>query len=101
MSDNFKKTYYSTRALHNQYLNSIVNIHDLFCVCDDPFVHTTNLIFEQVKPTKFTEENKQQIKKCLGIGTEEDAAGPGDAVDGLTGEELEKLFDEGPDEETG
>lgn len=101
MSKNFKHTYYNAKALENQLLNNIVGSHDLICGCPDPFVHLTNLIFTKVKPTKFTTEDKENIKKCLGIGTDPVIEDAGDAVDGLTGQELEKLFEEDGEPDSG
>lgn len=92
MSDNFKHTYYSKKAVQKQLLNTIVGNHDLICCCDEPLTHICGLIFEQAQPTNFTEEQKKQIRKCLGDG---DAAATPEKEDGGFGPgDLEKLFEE-------
>lgn len=98
MTENYHPTYFTKRAVQNQLLNSIVGNHDLVCSCDAPMTHLAALIFENAQPTNFTEKQKKQIKKCLGIG-EEDTATHGDADDdgGISPGDLEKLFAEDTD----
>ncbi len=77
-------------------VNLFVGGHDLLCECEKPAVHSLNILLHQLKE-ELTTEDKEYIKKCLGSTTTEDTA----ADAGLTGEELEKLFSEDGDDETG
>lgn len=81
----------TSKALQKQLLNTICGNHDLACGCDDPLKHVACLIFQQAKPTNFTEQEKSLIRKCLG-----DADGDGAAADTLAidGGDLEQLFAE-------
>ena len=96
MSKHMKPTFYNDNAKEKQFLNCIVNCHDLYCSCNKPLKHTASNIFKFCEPTNFNEEDKQNILKCLENGTttttggdEEDPEnggfGPGD---------LKKLFSE-------
>ena len=55
-----------------QLLNGLFHLHDLACQCESPESHLTYLITTNCKPTKFTPEEFQKIKQCLGITTGED-----------------------------
>lgn len=96
MSNHFKPTFYNDTAKEKQYLNCLVNCHDLWCGCDEPLKHTASTIFKFCGPTDFNEEDKQNILKCLGNGTTTTtAADGGDQEDGGFGPgDLEKLFSE-------
>lgn len=98
---NYSKQHYSARQHENLHLNLICHSHDTWCACNEPLKHTVNAIFLHAGPTNFTKEEKEAIKKCLGEPTEEDGDGDPD-LGGVTGEELEKLFEENGDpEDTG
>lgn len=77
-----------------QWINTIVHVHDLQCECDKPLEHTTYSIFEQEKNLRFTEQQKQLIRKCL---TTKDDSGHADDAPFGDGE-LEALFSEDPDD---
>lgn len=63
-------------------------IHDLKCECNEPAVHSLQILLNQLKP-ELTSTQKQEIKKCLGTtGDQEDEDG------GVTGEDLERIFAE-------
>lgn len=95
----YKPTYNTGKKNEKLHLNAICGSHDLWCGCDEPLKHTINAIFKHAKPTNFTEEEKQQIKICLGEDTA-DTTGKGDALDTIDEGELTKLFEE-DGEETG
>ena len=69
MSKHIKPTFYNDNAKEKQFLNCIVNCHDLYCGCDEPLKHTASNIFKFCEPTDFNEEDKQNILKCLGNST--------------------------------
>ncbi len=97
-TSNYQKQRFSGRQLENLHLNSICHDHDMWCSCGEPLKHTINVIFTYAGPTNFSEPEKQIIRKCLGDTTEEDGAGDPD-LGGVTGEELEKLFEQDGDPE--
>ena len=79
---------YNSKQLQLQYVNTLVNIHDLNCGCDSPLECTVLTIYNQEKDLKFTKQEKQQLRKWLttteeNTTQEEDAIGDGD---------LERLF---------
>lgn len=95
--NNYKPTYFTKNAIHNQLLNTIVGNHDLVCSCDEPLIHITNLIFQKAKPTNFSEKDKKEILKCLGDAAG-DTAGKDDAPeDGFTDGDLAQLFENDTD----
>ncbi len=78
-----------------QFMNCIVGIHDFACKCSSPALHSAKIILKQLNPD-LTEEERNQLKKCLGTTTDRtDAAG--DAA----GEDLEAVFGEAFDEDDG
>ncbi len=97
MSENFCPTKYSGKALQTQLLNSIVGNHDLICGCDEPTTHLAALIFEHARPTKFTEQQKKTIQKCLGDDPTTTAMAAADDG-GFSEGDLEDLFAEDGDE---
>lgn len=72
-----------------QWLNGTVHMHDMFCQCDEPLKHLMFEILEKEKDIKFTEEEQQQLQKCLSTGDR--GAPDGDVLgDG----DLDRLFAE-------
>ncbi len=96
-SNYYKKTFYNASGQQKQLLNCIVGDHDLICCCEEPLQHITDLIFTANPDIKFKEETKQKIQKCLGTTQEED----GDDDAGIGEGELDRLFAEEFDENTG
>lgn len=84
----------TTRKEQLKLVNHFVSAHDLLCECPEPAKHCFNVLLKQLKP-EFTEQDKNQIKQCLGTATtaavEEDA--------GLDPGDLEKLFGDDDGEE--
>lgn len=93
MTENYCPTYFTKNAVQNQLLNTLVGNHDLVCGCDKPTAHLAALLFEKAQPTDFTEKQKKQIKKCLGI-TDGDHTTEDAADGGFTDGDLERLFAE-------
>lgn len=89
----FKPQTYNDKKLQLLITNSLIHSHDLACDCNDPTFHSTLLILKQLGK-EFTDQQKQQIKQCLGTTTEEkDTDDHGDDF----GKELEDLFAEDGD----
>lgn len=87
-----KPTYYNSKGIQGQLLNSIISNHDLCCGCDTPGNHLFYLLTDTIQPSKFTPEELQKIKKCLGCGEPLiTTTGPADD-DGLLEGDLDALF---------
>lgn len=56
---------YNQKTLQLQWINGLVHLHDLHCGCNDPLEHTIIGITNQEKNLRFTDKEKQQLKKCL------------------------------------
>ncbi len=95
MTEYFQHTYLTKKGLQRQLLNTIVGNHDLVCKCNEPLTHVAALIFEDAKPTNFTEKQKKIIKQCLG----EDAGTTTGEDLAIDGGDLEQLFAEDDDTE--
>lgn len=71
-----------TRYQKLQWKNTLVNIHDLICPCQQGLKHTLLTITEDKEEFKVTKEQKNNIEKCLisseEIHTEEDIIGDGE-----------------------
>nr|UHS18332.1 MAG: hypothetical protein [Betatorquevirus sp.] len=93
MSSYLTPSIYSRNGLENQWLNSVWNIHDLICGCNNCFKH----LFDILKA-------KNNLP-CLPSTSTEDAGtqtgGDGDGDDVLEAGDLDKLFEESFDEEDG
>ncbi len=103
MSLYWKPPVYGVEGREVQWLNNTVQSHDIFCGCDDPFMH---LVFAFAKrSTRFgiSKNSLQQMQKCLttseekgtqtdgSTDSEEETGGPeGDLNFG----DLEKLFEQ-------
>lgn len=89
----FKPQVYNDKKLQLLITNSLIHSHDLACDCSDPTFHSTLLILNQLGK-EFTDEQKHQLKKCLGTTTEnKDTVDHGDDF----GKDLENLFAEDGD----
>lgn len=81
--------YLTPKGKKNALINCFVGGHDLICSCKNPAYHCLEILASTLGP-QLKEEEKNQIKQCLGTtettttGVEEDGLGFGD---------LEKLFD--------
>lgn len=79
-----------------QFINCVINVHDLKCECQNPLFHATRILLKQLAP-EITQQEKQQLQQCLGdpatTTTVEDT--------GFDTGDLEKLFgeDDGDGEE--
>lgn len=94
----FKPTTYNEKRLQLELTNILTSCHSLSCDCDQPTLHASKLILQQLSP-ELNKEQKNQLKKCLGDSTEDH--GPDTAVDDF-GEDLETLFaDDFTEENTG
>lgn len=71
-------------------MNAIVHLHDFNCGCNDPLECTILTIVQQEKNLRFTDQEKQQLQKCL-TGTTEETTVADDAF-GDAGFDLENLF---------
>lgn len=89
--------YTTTRAINNQLINCCVNCHDLACGCNSPTTHLAVLFAKAINPTALSTEERNEIKQCLGITTEDTTET--DVLTGFQDGELERLFSE-KDEDT-
>lgn len=87
MSDYIKPSHYSGRALNQQWINGIFTSHDLFCSCDKVIDHLKKAI-EETCPRSTEHDGTETTTTTAEEETE------------ITGEDLEKLFEEnGEDDE--
>lgn len=56
---------YNSKTAQLQWINTIVNVHDLHCGCNDPLEHTIIGITTQEKNLRFSDTEKKNLKKCL------------------------------------
>lgn len=92
MSSFLTPSVYSKNGLENQWLNTIWNVHDIMCGCNDCFKH----LFEILK--------RKNNLPCLPSTSTEDAGtqtGAGDGDDVLEPGDLDKLFEEDFEEDDG
>lgn len=85
----FKTPKDGNRQRELKIINSFCNNHDLCCDCESPLFHCWEIISKQLKK-EITEDQKKQIKKCLGMEEEDGTVADTEDI----GEDLEKLFDE-------
>lgn len=86
---------FTTKEEKLKFINCVVGCHDLCCTCYNPLYHSTKILIQQLAP-ELTKEDKHQLKQCLGddITTKEEDIG-------ISGEDLEKLFEEDDGEKDG
>lgn len=92
MSSFLTPTLYSKNGLENQMMNSIWNIHDLCCGCNNCFKHIFDIL------------QRKNSLPCLPSTSTEDAGTQTDGdkeEDGLDEGDLDRLFEEDFTEETG
>ncbi len=90
--------YYNSNSINQQLINTLIGNHDLICGCDDPASHLLYLLATKTKPKGFTDEEKENIKKCLGF-TETTTDQQEDI--GFDAGDLENLFGSFAEEDTG
>ena len=56
-------TFYNDNAKKKQFLNCIVNCHNLYYGCNKPLKHTTSNIFKFYKPTNFNKKKQAKYPK--------------------------------------
>ncbi len=93
---------YNVSGREQQWVNSIVNMHDTFCGCDGPFHHLIYILQKKGGFNQLTAKEENNIKKCLTTPTEPttDAATStaeenGNPEGDLDFGDLEALFSEG------
>ncbi len=85
----FKTPPKNTKATQLALVNSFVATHDLACICQKPAIHCLHILLKQLQP-ELTEEDKNQIKQCLGTettGQEEDVGFDLEGLDTLFAED--------------
>lgn len=80
---------FTTKKEQLQFTNCVVSVHDLACNCPNPLYHATHILLKQLAPDLHQEE-KNQLKQCLGEDAGTSAAGDID----LDAGDLEKLFEQ-------
>lgn len=75
---------YNVSGREQQWVNSIVNMHDTFCGCTGPFYHLMYILQKKGGFNQLTTKEENQIKKCLSIhsGDCTDAATTTEPADG-------------------
>lgn len=96
MTSRLQPVKYTKRQQENNLLNTCIQAHDLTCGCPDPLKCLACLIFYKAEPTNFTNEEKQQIRKCLGTI---DGGDLGPIEDGIDAGDLDVLFAEDGEKE--
>lgn len=96
MSTLLKETVYSPKQLETHWINNIFHSHDLFCGCPKPLLHLLTVINRNSAAPK--PESEIPNIQCLLTG-ETTMATTGDH--GIEEGELEKLFAEDTEEDTG
>lgn len=92
MSSIWKKPTFSLRQLELHWQNNCWNTHDLFCHCDQPWLHMMILINKGGKAPKPESEIKNILCLLTGEGASTTATEEDDP--GFLNGELEKLFEE-------
>lgn len=98
MTTLWKQPKTSPRRLENAWVNNIYSSHDLWCDCDDPQLHFLAIINKNSNAPKPESEIKNI--KCLLTGRTGETTGEKDDI-GLEDGELEKLFAEDTEEDSG
>ncbi len=89
----------TTRELSLQWRNMIVHFHDIICKCNSPLEHTIDNIICNEPNLRLPESTKKQLQKCLS-GTADTGADAA-ADDGLQDGDLEALFADTDENDTG
>lgn len=93
----FKTPSLSTNQKKLQFINGITTLHDFICCCDNPLIHSSQILLQQLSK-EASNEDKNQLIKCLGTTTEEDH---GDAADILGDVDLDAFFADDTTQDTG
>lgn len=91
----FSTPQFSQRKLELQLVNNFIGAHDLVCSCNNPGFHSLLILGKQIGP-ELNQQDKQQIKQCLGS----DDTATADTAD-LDFGDLEKLFAEDTEDAAG
>lgn len=86
------------KQIQSDWKNLIVHIHDNICSCDDPIEHTIHNLTTNPKELRLKESTKKQLQQCL--TTTEDHTEE-DVIDGFGDGELDALFAQDTEEDTG
>ena len=89
MSDYYKPITLSKKHRDLNWINGLVHLHDLQCMCDHPLPHTIDTILTKEPNLPLLNSTKEKIKQCLTTG---DAPTTQDVVEDFGDDELEKLF---------
>lgn len=87
----------STRQQNLKFTNAVTHLHGLICECEEPVVHSLQILLDQTSK-ELTPNQQKQLQKCLGT-TQEDVATAADGLD--FGDDLEQLFAEDIEEKDG
>lgn len=111
MSQLWSKPDYSPRGTERQMLNGIFHIHDLCCSCFSPRTHILCLLTQDDKDHPVTIEELQKMQTCLSgtTATGQDGGEPTttktepdiEEEDGIDAVDLERLFAEDTEDDTG
>lgn len=91
----FSSPRFTTKQKEKSLINSYVTSHDLTCDCSNPAFHCALILLKHLGP-ELNQQDKQQLKKCLG---EETTTTKEDDI-GIDAGDLEALFaNDGEEEE--
>lgn len=93
----YKPKTYNEKKLQLELTNAFVHCHDLCCDCEEPTVHSTKILINQLKK-ELTPKQLQEIKQCL---TTTDTTGDPIEDGVIDGEDLDALFAEDTIEDSG
>lgn len=96
MSKLLKPTYYNEKQQISLNLNAYVGIHDLTCKCENPLKCIVLQIYQKEKGLQFS---KNQLEKWFTTTDGEETIGKEE--DPFTGEDLDALFGEKEEDDTG
>lgn len=82
----------------SDWKNLIVHVHDNICQCNKPLEHTIDTCTNNPTELRLNKSTKQQLQQCLSTREED---GPGDVIDGFEDGELDALFAQDTEEDTG
>lgn len=88
----------SFKQLQLDWKNLLVHVHDNLCACDSPIEHTIHNLTENPKELRLSTATKKQLQQCL---TTTDAHIKKDVIDGFADGELDALFAQDTEEDTG
>ncbi len=86
---------FTTKKDQLQFINCVINVHDLKCECSNPLFHSTKILLKQLAP-EIKHQERKQLQLCLGG---EDTTKDDDDI-GISTGDLEQLFAEDDDAAT-